>query len=86
MTEAKYTIEIDCPPGYTRPDQLFPLVIKDTGLEAEDFELVSRLFGHFIWELREDASKEQVFLSKREVFKKRLITLHDKGIARYCSW
>lgn len=86
MTEAKYTIEIDCPPGLPRPDQLFPLVIKDTGLEAEDFELRSRLFGHFIWILREDASKTQVYLEKRQVIKKRLIALHDQGVARAVSW
>ena len=86
MTEAKYSIEIDCKPGLPRPDQLFPLVIKDTGLDVEDFELRSRLFGHFIWILRQDGSKEQVYLEKREVFKKRLEHLLERGIVRYISW
>lgn len=82
----KYSIEIDCPPGLPRPDQLFPLVLKETGLVEDDFELRSRLFGHFIWILREDASKEQVFTAKRQVFKKRLEHLYERGIVRYCSW
>jgi hypothetical protein len=80
------SIVIDCPPGRPRPDQLFPLILKDTGLEPEDFDLVSRLFGEFRWELREDPSKEQVYSEKRQVFKKRLTVLYRRGTIRYTSW
>lgn len=86
MDDDKHSIVIDCPPGQPRPDQLFTLILKDTGLEPEDFDLVSRLFGEFRWELRDDTSKAQVFLANREVIKERLMILYRRGTIRYASW
>ena len=46
-----YKIELDCPPGSPRPDDLLPIVIEGTGLTMEDFTCTSRLFGNWTFEL-----------------------------------
>ena len=80
----EYTIEIDCPPGNPRPDDLFPGVLEGTGLLPEDFTLVSKFFGNWTWLLHED--KEKLYIAQRDIVKRRIVVLHDSGVIRYGSW
>lgn len=79
------SIELDCPPGSPRPDDLFPDVIKDTGLEADDFELTSKFFGNWIWSFK-NKSKLKVFQDAKPELAKRIKALYDSGKIRYGSW
>ena len=82
----EYTNEIDCPPGTPRPDSYFNVVIRNTGLSKNDFELVSKLFGNWVWKLKPDQDLIDKFLKARPKFKQRLTSLYDAGKIRYASW
>lgn len=58
------TIELDCPPGNPRPDDLLPLVIEGTGLTTDDFQITSRVFGNWTFELKAD--KNDIFDANKE--------------------
>jgi hypothetical protein len=78
------TVEIDCPPGTPRPDDLFPDVIKGTGLAVEDFDLVSKVFGNFTWELK--AQKNDLYKKAKNTIGERIKALYSQGKIRYGSW
>jgi len=77
------TIELDCPPGYTRPGDLIAGVIKDTGLPTK--EPRSKLFGNWIWDYEDDISDDK-WSEIRPILGSRIRDLHDKGYIRYGSW
>ena len=79
-------IEIDCPPGATRPGDLFPGVIKDTGLEETDFKCVSKFFGNWVFALKNDAKAETFEAVRRTTIKERITALYKQGWIRYGSW
>lgn len=76
------TIEIDCPPGNPRPDDLLPFVLEGTGIEVR--ETKNRLFGNFTWDYS-DITKD-VWDKANPIIKERIQALYDKGIIRYGSW
>ena len=79
------TIEIDCAPGNPRPGDLFPGTIADTGLTEDDFEITSKLFGNWTWQLTNEA-KRDLYEQHKEVIGNRIRTLSDRGQIRYGSW
>lgn len=81
-----HEIQIDCPPGAPRPDFWLPEVIKDTGLESADFQVTSKLFGHWIFQLT-NTEKSGVFddKSKKSVIVNRLRDLYNDGRIRYAE-
>lgn len=78
------TIELDCPPGPTRPDNLLPHVIKDTGLEVEDFTITSKVFGN--WEFTLKKEKQDTYEKCKNVIEERIKDLYKIGRIRYGSW
>jgi hypothetical protein len=82
----RFSIELDCPPGYPRPHDLIDGVLKDTGLEVEDFETDSPFFGHQTWILKESARKDCIFTKSKHLFKERIEKLFYSGAIRYGTW
>ena len=78
------SIEIECPPGSIRPGDLFPDVLRDTGLTPDDFINTERFFGHWIWVVRRD--KQALFDKHNSVFKERITVLYNQGAIRAGSW
>lgn len=76
------TIELDCPPGFPRPNHLIKSVIKDTGLELK--EPVATMMGNFTWDYSE-VSNEQ-WMEAQPILKERITKLYNKGTIRYGSW
>lgn len=81
-----FSIEIDCPPGNPRPDDLIASVLSGTGLDEDDFDTSAPFFGHQTWILKEDPAKEAIFKASKPIFKERLEALYHQGVVRYCSW
>lgn len=81
-----YTIELDCPPGNPRPDQLFPGVLEGTGLKVTDFENVGRFFGNWTWALKERKGLDKKYLKARSQIQKHVEELYHAGWIRYGSW
>jgi hypothetical protein len=80
-----FTIEIDCAPGATRPSDLFPAVLAETGLEVSDFSDPDMAFGNFSWNLINDA-KIELYKEKQPLIAERITNLFKKGVIRYGSW
>lgn len=78
----EYTIEIDCAPGMTRPDDLLPYVLKGTDIVLGEPD--SRFFGCWTWAIPKD--QREAFEKNRDTIKARLTDLYDSGRARYVSW
>ena len=41
-----HTIELDCAPGFPRPDMLLPGILEGTGFTPEDVPCISTFFGN----------------------------------------
>ena len=76
------TIELDCPPGSPRPEDLIGKVIEGTGLPERD--TVSRFFGNWTWDYN-DVPKE-IWGRIQPILKERITKLYDAGVIRYGSW
>lgn len=79
---AEQTIELDCPPGGIRPGDLYPSVIKDTGLPER--KTVGRFFGNWTWDYS-DIPEDQ-WQKVKPILKDRITKLYNDGIIRYGSW
>lgn len=79
------TIELDCPPGNPRPDDLLPSVLENTGLIPDDFQVISKLFGNWEFTLK-DENKNQMYAEQRDTIGGRIKDLYQKRIIRYGSW
>lgn len=77
-----YSIEIDCAPGPTRPGDLLPGVLRDTGIALGEPD--SKLFGHWTWTI--PSNLEARYAEVQAVVKERLLELHRQGRIRYGSW
>jgi hypothetical protein len=86
-------IEIDCPPGYTRPDVYFKNIvetlksnenkaIREFSETLKNLEPVSKRFGNWVWEI--DAKNLHTEL--QNIFKEKLTEIYNKGGVRYASW
>lgn len=80
--EGEQTIELDCSPGYPRPDDLIDWVIEGTNLPKR--ETVSRIFGNYTWDYG-DIPKEE-WKKIQPILKVRIIKLYNNGTIRYGSW
>ena len=82
-TEPKQQIlQIDCPPGYPRPSDLLPQVLKGTGVEPR--EHISTFFGNFTWDFSDVDPK--MWEEARKIIGPRLIQLDKDAVTRYASW
>jgi len=85
MDKTTCTINLDCPPGATRPDDILIYAIKDTGLDVIDFTVTSKLFGNWSFELT-DVSKKKIYKDNIATIEKNIILLYKNGSIRYGSW
>lgn len=76
------TIELDCAPGWPRPGDLLPEVIKDTGLTVR--EPVGKLFGCWTWDYSDIPSDHWEAI--QPTLAERIKQLHRDGTIRYGSW
>jgi hypothetical protein len=76
------TIELDCPPGNSRPGDLIEGVLEGTGLKVKD--PVSKFFGNWTWDYSEVPAEEWVKV--RAITKPRIQALYHAGLIRYGSW
>jgi hypothetical protein len=81
-----YSIELDCPPGHPRPNDLIDGVLFGTGLSVHDFDTAPPFFGHQTWILREKANKDKLFIDAKPTFKLRIDILYKLNLIRYGSW
>lgn len=79
-----FTIELDCAPGYPRPDDLLPGVLKDTGVTIDPQATSVRFFGN--WEWIVPTSQEEAYAKARDTIKARITALYHSGTIRYGSW
>lgn len=82
----RFSIEIDCPPGRPRPGELIFNVLAGTGLVLGDFEEPTKLFGNWMWVLRDDAGKDEVYTAAKPKLKAKIEQLYHNNVIRYGSW
>jgi hypothetical protein len=78
------SIEIDCAPMHPRPDTYLPWILEGTGLSVADFELVSKVFGCWTYEVHKD--KETLYQTHVDTIEQRIKSLYHSGRIRYGSW
>ena len=76
------TIELDAPPGRTRPDALLVDVLKGTGIEPR--EPVSRFFGCWTWDYTDVPA--EVWDAANPTIAARCKALFHSGAVRFASW
>ena len=79
-----YSIELDCPPGFTRPDSLLSYAIEYTPLNTKDFTINGKSFGNWIFSLNTD--KNEIYKNNIDQIKKNIVKLYENGSIRYGSW
>lgn len=83
----KYSIELDCPPGGIRPDDLIEGLLESTGLTLKDFrDSGTPFFGAKHWLLQAEAGKDDLYTEKRDLIKERVTALYNQGFIRHGSW
>ena len=82
--EPIYTIELDCPPGGTRPGHLIDDVIAGTGLPSR--EPVSKIFGQWTWNYGDVPGIAELWPKIEGTLEERITNLRDRGVIRYGSW
>lgn len=83
----RFSIELDCPPGGIRPDDLIEGILKGMGLEVLDFEDSGvPFFGAKNWILKEKSGKDELYTEKKPEIKRRVVQLYNDGYIRYGSW
>jgi hypothetical protein len=78
----KQTIELDCPPGMTRPGDLIASVIKGTNLPKR--KDCFRFFGHWIWDYTD--IDPTIWTEAQPIIRRRIKALYNEGVIRYGSW
>src|SRR5262249_33630761 len=82
-----FSIELDCPPGSPRPNDLIAGVLRGTGLLVSDFDTGNPFFGHQTWILKPGSEdKDTAFTSNKPLFKTRITALYNRGAIRYGTW
>lgn len=84
--DSMFSIQLDCAPGYIRPLDLFPDVIRGTGLTMADFKPPATFFGQWTWLLKRCDENDERFLAAKLLFEERITELFNKGLIRYGSW
>ncbi len=78
----RQTLELDCPPGYPRPGDLYPAVIAGTGLPER--ETVGRFFGNWTWDYSDIPACQ--WKKAKPILRERIEELFKNGTIRYGSW
>ena len=79
-------IIIDCPPGPCRPPNILESILSSVpSLTISDFETVSKLFGAWTFELK-DENKYDEYYKNISVIKEKLVIFYNSGRIRYAEW
>ena len=81
-TGKKQTVELDCPPGSPRPDDLIGGILEGTGLKER--EPVSKFFGNWTWDYSD--IPEEKWKRVKEIVAPKIKKLYANGLIRYGSW
>jgi hypothetical protein len=79
-----YEIIIGCAPFRERPDAMLALVLKDTILCLDDFEITSKLYGDWIFIPFKE--KENIYFENRIEIGEKLKKLYSTGQIRCAGW
>ena len=79
-----FTVEIDSPPGSIRPDDHFVDMCKYCQANPEWFELKTKLFGNWTWDVKPEYNKE--YKQVKPQIAEFLKSLYNNGFIRYASW
>lgn len=82
-----HSIELDCPPGGTRPWDLIDYVLEGTGLtttENSDANHPYTFFGHATWLFPDTTCEHWVEVQK--IVKPKIEKLYHSGTIRYGTW
>jgi hypothetical protein len=82
----RLSIEMNCPPGNPRPDELFDLVVYLTELRPDDFETSEITFGRQEFLVRPAADSVKRYLRSRRSIESRLRECYQHGLVRGASW
>lgn len=77
------SIELDCPPGSTRPWDLIAGVVDGLGLELPA-ERPAAFFGCATWTF--DVPRDEWVEKYQPTVKRRIEKLYNAGVIRYGSW
>lgn len=77
------TIDLDCPPGPTRPDDLIRGIIQDTGVQPVTYD-VTPFFGLATYTF--DVDREVWVNEVQPVIRPRIEECYHLGLIRYGSW
>lgn len=85
--EKRLSIEIECPPGEARPEDIFELTIQNTGLTSNDFFNDGKvIFGYTEYLVINNVDSIYKYKRVRQELKKRLTTFYKKGVIRAATW
>ena len=79
-----HTIEIDAPPGATRPDIWMRQLLKEVNLDLEYKDPESTIFGCWTWNYSELNDETWAKLSQKA--EEYLTIVYNRGHIRYASW
>ena len=85
MSNDKYYIKIDCPPGNERPNNILYNILVDTKLNKNNFKVSSKIFGEWIFVLNEDC-ESNYFIDSIPTIKSSLTKCYNTGQIRYAEW
>lgn len=77
-------VEIDCPPGKMRPDDILKMVLKNLEITIDDFIVDSKSFGSWTFKLNEE--KNEIYKLSIDIIKERIINFYRNGLIRYASY
>lgn len=88
FTIMSHSIEIDCPPGYPRPDVYFKQILEKTQMRPDWFitgvEPITTFYGNWRWELKPEFN--QAYERVKPQVKQMVERFYHTGAIRYGSW
>lgn len=81
---SKIQIILDCYPGVIRPNNVLENILESTQLSISDFNVVSKFFGAWTFELAED--KQEIFKNYENLIISKITDVYNKGLIRYAEW
>jgi dimeric dUTPase (all-alpha-NTP-PPase superfamily) len=77
-------ILLDCPPGIIRPNNVLENILVSTTLEVSDFEITSKCFGAWTFELSEE--KRKIYEDYENLIITKIKDAYNDGLIRYAEW
>lgn len=78
------TLLLDCPPGAIRPNDVLNDVVKEFGLDENDFDICSKSFGAWTFKIHDD--KKCVYEENKNKIAENIKNSYNVGLIRYAEW